>query len=145
MQNTNKYLFDAEPMQTIEEADELISFYTSAEPRIQHRWILVEKSTGTKLGTCGFHCWDKQEKTVEIGYDLQSDFQGNGFMSESLEQIIHFAKTQMQVNKIIAHIYPENEKSINLAQKFGFKHNGATVNYNFRGKDYLHYIYAVDL
>ena len=51
----NRYLYDAEPMKELFEAQELIDFYTVSEPRYQHRWILVRKSDGVKLGTCGFH------------------------------------------------------------------------------------------
>ena len=51
----NRYLYDAEPMKEVSEAQELIDFYTVSEPRNQHRWILVRKSDGVKLGTCGFH------------------------------------------------------------------------------------------
>lgn len=141
----NKYLFDAEPMKDISEADELISFYTQTEPRIQHRWILTEKSSGKKIGTCGFHCWNKQEQTVELGYDLQSDFWGKGFMSEAMEIILQFAKDKMKVKKIYAHIFVDNKKSINLVQKFDFKFTGENKIYNFRGSDYLHHVYILDL
>lgn len=46
----NRYLFDAEPMQEIREADELIDFYTAPQPRRQQRWILILKDGGEKSG-----------------------------------------------------------------------------------------------
>ena len=60
----NRYLYDAEPMKELSEAQELIDFYTVSEKRNQHRWILVRKSDGVKLGTCGFHCWNLQQHKV---------------------------------------------------------------------------------
>ena len=45
----NRYLYDAEPMKELSEAQELIDFYTVPEPRSQHRWILVRKLDGAKL------------------------------------------------------------------------------------------------
>ena len=44
----NRYLFDAEPISNLEEADEIISYYRQREPRGHHRWILVNKCDGTK-------------------------------------------------------------------------------------------------
>jgi [ribosomal protein S5]-alanine N-acetyltransferase len=46
----NRYLFDAEPLEDIQGADEIINFYIQPEPRLQHRWIIMRKSDGTKIG-----------------------------------------------------------------------------------------------
>lgn len=37
----NRYLFDAEPLINIEDADELINFYIQPEPRLQHRVLIL--------------------------------------------------------------------------------------------------------
>ena len=39
----NQFLFDAEPMTDIKEADDLIEFYNMQEPRNQNRWVLIHK------------------------------------------------------------------------------------------------------
>ena len=64
----NRYLFDADPLTDISGADEIIEFYLEPEPRMQHRWIVIRKIDGIKMGTCGFHCWDQEEGKVEVGY-----------------------------------------------------------------------------
>lgn len=56
--DVNTYLYDAEPIMDITEADDLINFYTQPESQGQNRWILIRKSDGTRMGTCGFHCFD---------------------------------------------------------------------------------------
>lgn len=140
----NQYLFDAEPLNNLEEANELINFYIQPEPRTQHRWILILKDNGIKIGTCGFHCWNKNNSSVEIGYDLQRQYWGQGLMTEALQAILLFALQDMGVNKIDAHIYTGNKKSITLAQRLGFKYNGETEECMFRGKKYLHNIYSLE-
>jgi len=140
----NQYLFDAEPLSNLEEADEIIDFYVQPEPRAQHRWILILKSNGSKIGTCGFHCWDKNNNSVEIGYDLQKEHWGQGLMTEALKEILSFALHSMGVKKMYAHIYVDNEKSITITQKLGFKFNGKTEMCIFRDKEYLHNIYSLD-
>ena len=141
-QDINRYLFDAEPITSIEEADEIISYYLEPEPRGHHRWILVNKSGGTKMGTCGFHGFNKKNKSIEMGYDLQKAFWGAGYMREALEKIIDFAKENMEIEKIDACIYPENEKSIRLVTTLGFELTGSR-NERFREKEYLHQIYTL--
>ena len=138
----NRYLYDAEPMSDIAEAQELIEFYTCPEPRMQHRWILVRKSDGEKLGTCGFHCWNPQGQKIETGYDLRKEYWSNGYMSEAMKAIIDFAEKCLGVSYIDAHIFTKNEKSIALVKKMGFDFYGETENYSFHGVEYVHYVFT---
>jgi ribosomal-protein-alanine N-acetyltransferase len=140
----NRYLFDAEPLIDIQGADEIIDFYLQLEPRLQHQWILVTKE-GEKIGTCGFHCWDTAEGICDMGYDLNPDYCGKGYMIETINAILKFAKNEMKLRKVKACIYPENEKSIKLAKKAGFKYHGDTEIVVFREKEYLHEIYVLEL
>lgn len=141
--DVNEYLFDEEPMTDITEAIDLINFYICPEPRGQHRWILVRKSDGVRIGTCGFHCWDRKSNYIEIGYDMKKAFWGNGYMQEAVEAIIKLAKEKLMVHRIDAHIYYQNERSIALVSKLGFHFNGETEKLVFREKEYLHHIYTL--
>lgn len=142
--DVNRYLFDAEPLTSLEEADELIDFYVEPEPRGQHRWILTLKEDGTKIGTCGFHCWDTKDGYVEVGYDMQKAYWGQGYMSEAMKAILAFARQEMKVTQIDANIAVENQKSSNLVKRFGFEDHGETTICTFRGKDYLHNVYTLN-
>jgi len=143
-EEVTRYLFDEEPLTDMNGADEIIDFYLQAEPRLQHRWIIVRKSDGMKMGTCGFHCWDRKNASIEVGYDLNKNFWGNGYMLEAMQEIIRFAKDKMDMKEIKACISVENQKSISLITKLGFIENG-TMNEVFRGEKYLHNIYSLVL
>jgi len=142
--DVNKYLFDSEPLVNMCEADEIIEFYIQPEPRVQHRWILERKEDGKKIGTCGFHCWDKVTGCCDVGYDLFPVFEGKGYMSEAMQAIIAFAKTDMKVVCINACIYIDNTKSIKLAEKLGFIFKGQMKDEIFRGEKYPHKILTLD-
>src|SRR5574344_1127900 len=116
----NEFLFDAEPVSSIDEASEWIDFYTQAEPRSQHRWIIVNKANGEKIGTCGVHCWDREKLCAEIGYDLQPQYWRKGYMSEAIATMLIFAKDKMKVKKLVANIAENNIASIRTAEKAGF-------------------------
>jgi ribosomal-protein-alanine N-acetyltransferase len=141
----NRYLFDEEPVQTIAEADDIIGGFTGPEPRDRHRWVLVRKDDGAKMGTCGFHFWKEAEGTAEVGYDLFPDFWGHGYMTEAMQAAIRFAAEHMHLRRIDAEIYPDNLKSVALAEKLGFQFCGQTQTLVFRGEPYVHRIYSLDI
>lgn len=137
----NKYLFDAEPFTDRKEAEDLIDFYLRREPKAQHRWILVKKDTGEKIGTCGFHGWNVDDRRCEVGYDLLKEYWGYGFMSEAVKAILSFARAEMNVKTVFACISADNHRSIALAQKQGFVFGGQKIFLRFHGTEHEHHIY----
>ncbi len=139
----NEYLFDEEPIQSVDEALKWIQIYNN-DAIYHNRWVIVGKANGLRLGTCGFHNWNYQYHRVEIGYDLLPEYWGQGYMSEALAEAIKFAFGEMKIHRIAAHIYPENARSIHLVEKLGFKKEGLLKDYYmFRGKYYDHLMYAL--
>lgn len=143
--DVNEYLYDCEPMKDISEAVDLVNFYTVNVPKGHHRWILVRKEDGVKMGTCGFHCFDEGQFKIDVGYDMQKAYWGKGYMTEAVTEALKFIKATNEVHTVDAHIYIGNEHSMALAKRLGFEVSGKTVNYNFRGVDYLHNIYTLTL
>ena len=138
----NKYLYDMEPMTDIQQADDLIEFYNLKEPRNQSRWVLIDKLENKKMGTCGFHLWDRKENKVELGFELMQQFTGRGYMTEAVAAMIEFTRNKMKVNKIIGIVYIDNIKCKRLLEKFAFKNVGKEECI-FRGSMYLHDIYEL--
>lgn len=137
-----RYLYDEEPLISIEEADQIIDFYLRPEPRTMHRWIIVRKPGDVKMGTLGLHLWDRETGRVEVGYDLREEYWGNGYMREAMEAIIRFAWVEMRVREIVANISVANEKSIRLVEGLGFAISGTRMEL-FRGKEHPHHVYSL--
>ena len=144
-ESVNRYLFDAEPMKSIEEADELIEFFRQPEPRAQHRWILVRKADGVPMGTCGFHCWNREQASSDVGYDMQEAYRGQGYMTEAMSAILAFARETMGLRYLMACIYPQNEPSVKLARRLGFLPTGEIRMEHFRGQEIPHDLYELKL
>jgi len=140
----NKYLYDDEPMTDIEQADDLIEFYNAKEPRNQNRWVLINKLENIKMGTCGFHLWDREKNKVEVGFELLQQYNGKGYMKEAIEAMIEFARSNMKVDKIIAIVYIENNRCKRLLEKLGFIFVDKEECI-FRGSIYLHEIHELEL
>ncbi|MFR8466541.1 hypothetical protein BLA28_30985 [Eisenbergiella tayi] len=105
--------------------------------------ISCKKNDRTKIGTCGFHCWNKEKSSAEVGYDLKEAFWGNDHMQEALKEIIAFAAKSMNIKRIDAVIYVENPKSISVVERLGFSFDGKIKNEIFRDSEYLHRIYSI--
>ncbi len=140
----NRYLFDAEPLADISEADKLIDYFSAVEPRKQNRWVLVDKATINKLGTCGFHFWDLDKKEAEIGFELMEQYNGQGYMLEAVKAIIDFAVSKMGLKRITAVVYIDNIKCKRLVDKLGFIKE-SEMDIEFRGQKYLHHVYALQI
>lgn len=140
----NRYLFDAEPMTSLADADELIAFYNEPEPRSQHRWILVLPETGEKIGTCGLHCWNRDEGSAEVGYDMQQAHWGKGLMTEAMQAVLRFAKEEMKIKTLYIEAAVGNERSAAMARRLGFVMTPEKHERVFRGQTYLHDWYAWD-
>ena len=141
----NRYLFDAEPIADLQGAEDIIRYYTQPEPRTHHRWVLVRKEDGAKIGTCGFHCWDAARRCCDAGYDLLPEYWGNGYMGEAMKAILAFAQGDMKIERVHACIYPGNPGSVRLAERLGFAFKGQMKDEVFRGASYPHRIYELDL
>lgn len=142
--DVTRYLYDAEPLTDMAGADEILAMYLQPEPRGQHRWILERKEDNLKIGTCGFHCWNPDMGSVELGYDLAAPFWRMGFMTEALRAVIGFARQEMRVTHIHAHVSVENPASYKLMEKLGFVKTGEYSEV-FRGEAYPHGIYTLTL
>jgi len=141
----NRYLYDVEPFDSVEEAKKWIGFYLENEPRNRHRWIMVLKENGEKIGTCGFHCWNRETGEIEMGYDLQPSYWRKGYTTEALTAIMKFAAEEMKVKRIFAHISVDNIASIRTSEKMGFLKTGEQYYEELNGEKYLHDIYCFDI
>ena len=139
-----RYLFDAEPYTTIDEAESLIRLFIDPEGKSLNRWIIVEKESGEPIGTCGFSFWDGENNIADIGYDLAPAYWKRGYMTEALTEAITSGFDNMSLNRIEAVIALENVASTGLVEKLGFVREGIMRDRHlFKGTYYDHYLYSL--
>lgn len=139
-----QYLLDEPPVTEYAQAEEIVQFYAEPKGKAHNRWKLILKSNKQPIGTVGYHKWAKRYFRAEIGYDLSPDFWRQGYMSEALHAVLSHGFEHMELNRIDALVYVENERSIQLLQKLGFKQEGLLRDYFYLdGKFYDHYIFAL--
>lgn len=139
-----QYLYDAEPFTTVEEAEQLVAFFSNENNRQSNRWVIIDKSNNQRIGTCGYMFWDTTNHSIEIGYDLQQSHAQKGIMTEALTAVINLAFHEKGINRIQAITYVGNVASCKLLERLGFQKEGIVRDkHYFRGHYYDHYCYSL--
>jgi len=76
------------------------------------------------IGTCGLFNLDEQCRRAEIGYELNHDAWGKGYMHEALLTLLKYAFSTMSLNRIEADIHPDNIGSAKSLERLGFQKEG---------------------
>ena len=86
-------------------------------------WGIVLKNNPKVMGTICLWNFSQNEKTAEVGYELNPKFHGKGIMSEAIKKIVDFGFNQLKLDKIEAFTHNKNENSSKLLEKNGFNLN----------------------
>ena len=143
--NVTKYM-DIDVLESLEKAEEIISYYTEREDKEEcYRWVVLKNDDNTFLGTCGFNSWEKQRANrAEIGYDLSKKYWKKGFMSEAVVRLIKHGFEILNLHRIEAKVTEGNTPSCKLLEKLHFKKEGFLRDYNYWKGDYVsEYMYSL--
>lgn len=66
-----------------------------------------------------------------LGYGLDQNHQGKGYMLEALKAVIHYSFGQLNLHRLMANYLPENIRSAQLLKKLNFIVEGKAYNYLF--------------
>jgi len=139
-----EFLLDEAPVVDYDQAQAIIDFYQNPETKTHNRWALVRRSDGLVIGTCGFHKWSKDNHRVEIGYDLTPECWGQGYMREGMQAAIDNGFKRMGVNRIEAVVHRDNQRSLKLLDRLGFKREGLMRDYYYyEGHYYDHWLLSL--
>jgi ribosomal-protein-alanine N-acetyltransferase len=121
------------PFTQIEQAENIIkSFSKNFIEKRSVRWGIMLQDTLEFVGTVGLNNLLLPGKRTEIGYDLIPDYWRKGIISEALEAVIHYCFEELNLYRIGAVTFPENEPSYKLLLKLGFKKEGLLRGYIYQ-------------
>lgn len=126
----NKYL-DRQPSNTIEDA---INFINAINNSIKKNdslyWAIALTNSNIFAGTICLFNFSAEKNSCEIGYELLTDFQGQGIMIEAAEKVIAYVFETMKLQKIEAFTHIDNRHSTKLLEKLGFKKSTDVITEN---------------
>ncbi|WMI70453.1 GNAT family N-acetyltransferase [Aminobacterium sp. MB27-C1] len=107
-----------------------------------YTWGLELKKTGALIGSGGI-TYNPKVKMYEIGYIIMRQYWGQGIISEAVEKIIHFAKSQLGINELFAKHAKKNLASRHILEKMGFvylkdgKYSKFSGDVEFESREYI--------
>ena len=115
----NKYL-DRQISNTIDDARNFINKITKNNSLY---WAITLSDKNILVGTICLFGFSDENYKCEIGYELLTNFQGQGIMKEAVEKVIDYAFNTIKVKKIEASLHRDNLSSIKLLEKFSFRNS----------------------
>jgi len=119
----NKYL-DRQLSNTVEDAR---NFINKVNENINKNdslyWAITLSDKDNLIGTICLFGFSDDNYKCEIGYELLTNFQGQGIMREAVEKVIDFALNTIKVKKIEASVHRDNQSSVKLLEKFSFRNS----------------------
>ena len=87
-------------------------------------WI-IERKSGSYVGDLSFKGLNA-DGSVEIGYGISEENQGNGYAAEAVNAVTAWALNQPGICRVEAETEPENRASQRVLEKCGFVPSGIT-------------------
>jgi len=93
----------------------------------RYGFFVLERESGTAIGTAGFKGPPEETDMVEIAYGIVPAFEGRGYASEAAGALVEFARASGEVRLVRAHTLPERNASARVLEKCGFRLVGEVV------------------
>ncbi len=116
----------------LEEAKDFIEVCKSLYQKEKRVFWLIEYQNQV-IGSIALHQIDLPKNYAEIGYKLKPEFQQKGFMTEAMQSVLAFGKSEVNLKIIEAFTHKNNLASIALLKKldFVFQHNRKCKTYDY--------------
>lgn len=117
----NKYL-DRDPARIPEDALKFITVINGNIAKNASLYWAITKADDLKLiGTVCLFDFSEEYNSCEMGYELLTDYQGQGIMQEATAGVIEFAFHTLGITTIDAVSHKDNQRSMKLLKKLNFK------------------------
>ncbi len=116
----NKYL-DRQISNTIDDASNFINAVNENVAKNNALyWGITLIDKNILVGTICLFGFSNAAYKCEIGYELLTNYQGQGIMQEAAQKVIDYAFNTINVKKIEAFFHRDNQSSVKLLQKLSF-------------------------
>jgi ribosomal-protein-alanine N-acetyltransferase len=117
--------YGQESFRNIEQAENLVEMFSkNYNEKRGIRWGIEIKGSKGLIGTIGFNAWLPKHKRAEIGYEIHPDYWRKGYISEAVSRVLSYGFNDLELTRIGAVVYLDNEASNKLLTKIGFQKEG---------------------
>ena len=110
------------PMSMVEARKSVASMVDNLKKPYTFHWVITLE--GAVIGR--IKAWDINPYNgyLQLGYDVGSEYRGNGFMTEAVQAVIRFMLTDAQANRVFCSVRANNEASRRVCEKAGMTLEG---------------------
>ncbi|WP_281637290.1 GNAT family N-acetyltransferase [Flavobacterium marginilacus] len=114
----NKF-FNRKPSRTLNDALHFIKIIIENDDTFY--WAVTKTGDEKLIGTICLFDFEDDTAKCEIGYELRTEYQGQGIMAEAARNVIQYAADTLGIKTIDASTHKDNKSSTTLLQKLNFK------------------------
>jgi len=89
----------------------------------QVAFAITLKNTHELIGAMGL-ALNLDQEIAELGYWIGKPYWSRGYCTEAARTVLHFAFTELRLNRVHAHHFSHNPASGRVMQKVGMRHEG---------------------
>lgn len=89
------------------------------QPRTDYHLAIVKKDNHHMIGDIFVEIMNK--KVMTLGYTLDSVYWGQGYASEVVLAFCQYMYQEYGIKKVVCYVYSDNQRSIRLLRKLGFR------------------------
>ncbi len=87
-------------------------------------YAIINKSTEEPIGQVSLYNLNFLHNRAEIGLWIGNQFWNKGYGNDTLNTLVDYAFKQLSMNRLQAHIFTTNARSIHLFEKLNFQREG---------------------
>lgn len=138
------YLSDVHPINEVQQ--EKWFEKVSTDPTKMYFAIEEQRSWGSMIpeyvfiGILRADEYDKTNRSIRVGVDIESNSRGKGYGTEALKAFINYLFKQLGLHRVWLLVAKDNKPAFNLYTKLGFIYEGKQKEALFRDGKWLEYI-----
>lgn len=122
--------YGQKPLTSLEQVKQIIqNFSNNFKEKHGIKWGISVQGQEEIIGTIGFQDWSVEHKKADISYALFPNSWGQGYAKEAVRKVISYGFQEMNLVRIGAIVFTENEASNKLLEALGFEKEGVLRNF----------------
>jgi RimJ/RimL family protein N-acetyltransferase len=113
------------PMRDVSEAEAAVERAMALfGTRTALRWVVTRPGDDRLIGHVSLFNFSEQSDRADIGYGMNREHWGQGFMHEALNAVVDYAFGPLGLRRLEADIHPDNHASLRALERLGFRREG---------------------
>lgn len=114
------------------------------QPRTKFQLAIILKAENQLIGNCGIRVNDPEMREANIGYELNTQYWGQGYATEAAQAILKFGFEELRMHRIWSWCVVQNVASVRVLEKIGMRREGHLQEKELiKGRWYDNFLYAM--